>query len=178
MIISGPCRKGFTVCLALIMVVFLSCFAGIAFGSGGGITVIPDESVFIQIVNFLLIIWILNLVLYKPIRNILIQRKEKIAGLDENIETMNRDAKEKDDAFASGIKEARSKGLKEKEALLQEGADEEREIIEKINQKAQADLAEMREKIAKDAEDVRTTLQKEIDAFANAIGEKILGRAV
>jgi F-type H+-transporting ATPase subunit b len=36
----------------------------------------------------------------------------------------------------------------------------------------------MREKIAKDAEDVRTSLQKEIDAFANAIGEKILGRAV
>ena len=112
------------------------------------------------------------------IRNILIQRKEKIAGLDQNIETINRDAKEKDDAFASGIKEARSKGFKEKEALLQEGADEEREIIEKINQKAQADLAEMREKIAKDAEDVRTSLQKEIDAFANAIGEKILGRAV
>ena len=178
MIISGPCRKGFKVCLALIMVVFLFYFAGIAFGSGGGITVIPDESVFIQIVNFLLIIWILNLVLYKPIRNILIQRKEKIAGLDQNIETINRDAKEKDDAFASGIKEARSKGLKEKEALLQEGAGEEREIIEKINQKAQADLAEMREKIAKDAEDVRTSLQKEIDAFANAIGEKILGRAV
>jgi len=177
MIISGPCRKGFTVCLALIMVVFLFYFAGIAFGSGG-ITVIPDESVFIQMVNFLLIIWILNLVLYKPIRNILIQRKEKITGLDQNIETMNRDAKEKDDAFASGIKEARSKGLKEKEALLQEGADEEREIIEKINQKAQTDLAEMREKIAKDAEDVRTSLQKEIDAFANAIGEKILGRAV
>jgi F-type H+-transporting ATPase subunit b len=160
------------------MVVFLFYFAGIAFGSSGGITVIPDESVFIQIVNFLLIIWILNLVLYKPIRNILIQRKEKIAGLDQNIETINRDAKEKDDAFASGIKEARSKGLKEKEALLQEGTGEEREIIEKINQKAQADLAEMREKIAKDAEDVRTSLQKEIDAFANAIGEKILGRAV
>ena len=178
MIISGPYRKGFTFCLALIMGVFLFYFAGIAFGSGGGITVIPDESVFIQIVNFLLIIWILNLVLYKPIRNILIQRKEKIAGLDQNIETINRDAKEKDDAFASGIKEARSKGLKEKEALLQEGADEEREIIEKINQKAQADLAEMRGKIAKDAEDVRTSLQKEIDAFANAIGEKILGRAV
>jgi len=178
MIISGSNRKGFTVLLAFFMAVFFLSFAGVAFGAGGGITVIPDESFFIQIVNFLLIIWILNFILYKPIRNILIQRKEKIAGLDQNIETINRDAKEKDDAFASGIKEARSKGLKEKEALLQAGADEEREIIEKINQKAQADLAEVREKIAKDAEVVRESLQQEIDAFANAIGEKILGRAV
>jgi F-type H+-transporting ATPase subunit b len=176
MINSGPYRKVFIFCLALIIVVFN--FAGIAFGSGGGITVIPDESVFIQIVNFLLIIWILNFVLYKPIRNILIQRKEKIEGLDQNIETITRDAREKDDAFASGIKEARSKGLKEKEVLLQEGAEEEREIIEKINQKAQADLVEVREKIAKDAEDVRASLQQEIDAFAKAIGEKILGRSV
>jgi len=178
MIISGSNRKGFTVLLVFFMAVFLLSFAGVAFGSGGGITVIPDESFFIQIVNFLLIIWILNYILYKPIRNILIQRKEKITGLDQNIETLNRDAKEKDDAFASGIKEARAKGLKEKETLLQAGTGEEREIIEKINQKAQADLAEVREKIAKDAEDVRASLEQEIDAFANAIGEKILGRAV
>ena len=178
MLISGPYRKGLIVCLAFIVAVLLFNFAGTAFGSGGGITVIPDESVFIQIVNFLLIILILNFVLYKPIRNILIQRKEKIDGLGQNIETITRDAKEKDEAFALGIKEARNKGLKEKEALIQDGADEERDIIEKINQKAQADLAEVREKIAKDAEDVRASLQQEIDAFAKAIGEKILGRAV
>jgi F-type H+-transporting ATPase subunit b len=36
----------------------------------------------------------------------------------------------------------------------------------------------VREKIAKDVEVVRASLQKEIDTFANAIGEKILGRAV
>jgi F-type H+-transporting ATPase subunit b len=62
--------------------------------------------------------------------------------------------------------------------LVQTAAEEEKAIIEKINQKAQAELVEMREKIAKDAETVRATLQKEIDVFADAIGEKILGRAV
>ena len=46
-------------------------------GGGGGITVIPDASVIIQIINFLFLIWVLNLIIFKPIRNILIQRKEK-----------------------------------------------------------------------------------------------------
>jgi F-type H+-transporting ATPase subunit b len=68
--------------------------------------------------------------------------------------------------------------MKETEVLMQAAADEEREIIEKINKKAQADLAEVRKKIAKDAEDVRASLQQEIDAFAEAIGEKIIGRAI
>ena len=44
-------------------------------GGGGGITVIPDASVIIQIINFLFLIWVLNLIIYKPIRNIFIQRK-------------------------------------------------------------------------------------------------------
>jgi len=119
-----------------------------------------------------------NLILYKPIRKILIQRKEKISSLEQNIEKLDQNAKDKDDAFISGIKTARGKGLVEKEALLKEAAEEERKIIEEINQKAQANLAEILEKIAKDAEDVRLALQKEVDTFANAISEKILGRAV
>lgn len=173
--ISGSNRKVYSN-----FVFFMAfCFwAGTGVALGAGITVIPDESLFIQIVNFLFLIWALNLILYKPIRNILTQRKEKIDSLEHNIETLDTDARERDDAYAAGIKDARARGFKEKEALVQTAAEEEKAIIEKINQKAQADLAEMREKIAKDAETVRATLQKEIDAFANAIGEKILGRTV
>ncbi len=136
-----------------------------------------DGSLFIQIINFLFLIGVLNFVLYKPIRKILIQRKEKITGLEQGIDTCNSDAKEKDDAFTSGLKEARAKGMGEKEALMQAATDEEKVIIEKINQKAQADLAEVREKVAKDAESVRASLQEELDDIATAISHKILGRA-
>jgi len=136
-----------------------------------------DGSLFIQIINFLFLIWALNVILYKPIRNILIQRKEKITGLEQNIDACNSDVKEKDDAFTSGLKESRANGAKEKEALIQAATDEEKMIIEKINQKAQADLAEVREKVAEDAESVRASLLKELDNIAIAISHKILGRA-
>jgi len=137
-----------------------------------------DRSVIIQIVNFIFLIFALNLVLYKPIRNVLRRRKEKITGLEEGVETLNGNAMEKDEAFASGIKAARAKGLKEKEALLQAAAEEEKEIVGKITQKAQADLAEVREKIARDAEEVRRALLEQVDEYAATIGQKILGRAV
>lgn len=136
-----------------------------------------DGSIIIQIVNFIFLIWILNVVLYKPIRKVLIQRKEKIVGLEQKIDTAGNDIKEKDNAFSLGIKEAKAKGFNEKGVLLQAAADEEREIIEKINKKAQADLAEIRIKIAKDVEVARESLMQELDSFTNAIGQKILGRA-
>lgn len=137
-----------------------------------------DGSVFIQIVNFIFLIWVMNMILYKPIRKALLQRKEKVSGLERSIADFNTQAQEKENAFASGIKEARVNGLKEKQALIQSGSDEEKIIVENINKKAQAELVKSREKIAKDAESVRISLQKELDTFVNAIGQKILGRAV
>jgi len=82
-----------------------------------------DGSLFVQIANFLVLIWLLNIILYKPIRNVLIKRNEKVKGFEQNIDMFKRDAKEREDAFANGLKAARVKGLKEKEALLLTASD-------------------------------------------------------
>ncbi len=170
---SSLCRSGFWG-----GVLALGGTAQTAMGASGGITVLPDVSVFVQIVNFIFLIWVLNLILYRPIRNILLQRKKTIEGIEQRIDGFHDDAKEKENTWISGIKSARAKGLKEKEALIQAAEAEERKIIDRINRKAQEDLAEVIEKIEKDVEDVRVSLQQEIDGFADAIGQKILGRAV
>ena len=180
--ISGIYRKNFPLLLFLFALICL-LFPLHAFGSGGesgggGVVVTPDGSLFIQIANFVFAIWVLNLLLYKPIRKILSQRKEKVEGLELSIETSAKDAMEKDEAFVAGVKEARSKGVEKKNELVQEAADEEKSIIADINQKAQAELAEVREKIKKEAATARDSLQKEVDSFADQISEKILGRAV
>lgn len=137
-----------------------------------------DSSVFIQIVNFLFLIWILNKILYRPIRDILSKRKDRVAGMENGIETCLKEAQEKDALFSEGIRAARSKGATEKDRMVQEAEEEERAIVRQINEKAQVELAKIREKIAKDAEEVRRSLLQEVDRFANDIGEKILGRAV
>jgi len=179
---SGLCRKGFPIFLlsfALICFVIPQTVLGASGGSGGGgVTVTPDSSALIQIVNFIFLIWVLNILLYRPIRKILAQRKEKIDGLELSIETSDKDALEKDEAFSEGIKEARTRGFKEKEALMQQAMDEEKKIIADINSNAQMELAEIRNKIKSEAEVARESLQKEVDNFADQICQKILGRAV
>jgi F-type H+-transporting ATPase subunit b len=133
-------------------------------------TVIP------QIVNFLVLIFVLNIVLYKPIRKILKERKTKVDGLTQGIETANRQAEEKDQAFSQGIRDARTQGQKEKEAMIQAAASEEREIVGRIMDQARADLEAVKSKIAKDVDAVKAALERDVDAFADAITQKILGR--
>ena len=137
-----------------------------------------DGSLFIQIANFVFLIWALNIVLYRPIRKMLILRKEKISGLETQIEKSISDAADKDKALASGIREARGRGMKEKEALVNVALEKEAVIIEEINANAQANLTEVRDKVAADVDSVRTSLLKEVDEFANSICQKIIGRTV
>jgi F-type H+-transporting ATPase subunit b len=137
-----------------------------------------DGSLFIQIINFLFLIWVLNLILYKPIRNILLQRKEKVSGLEQAIDEAATKTVEQDTAFSEGIKEARVKGLEEKKTLMLAGEEEEKKIFSKINEKAQADLVKIKEQIAKETETAKAALLKEVDSFADTISEKILGRTV
>jgi F-type H+-transporting ATPase subunit b len=171
-------RIHFMLIPAVVFIFAVGTTFGASEGGSGGVTVIPDWSVLIQIANFIFLIWVLNLILYRPIRNVLIQRREKIAGLEESIGSSARDLQEKEDAFAAGIKDARTRGRLEKDALLTAAEDEEKKVIAKINEKAQADLAEVRDTLAKDAEEVRKILLQEIDDHAESICRKILGRTV
>ena len=135
-----------------------------------------DGSIVLQIANFLLLIWILNMVLYRPIRKILLARKEKMVGMQSDIDGSAQQVQSKEDAYADGVRQARAAGQKEKEALMQAAADEEKAIIDKINDTAQAELKDVRGKITQEMGTVKAELEDEIDAFADAIGQKILGR--
>ena len=141
------------------------------------ITVIPDISMVYQMINFLVLLFVLNLVLYKPIRNVLLERKAKIEGMQEGAQKASKDLVAGEDAYKDGLKQARSKGLKEKETFIEAASQEEKEIIDKINKKAQANLAEIKKQVADETEQARKALEGEVEAYAKAIGEKILGRA-
>ena len=94
-----------------------------------------------QIVNFLVLIWIMNMVLYKPIRKILLDRKEKVTGLQSDIDGSAEQVKSKKTPTPTASASPAA-GQKQKEALMEAAAQEEKVIIGKINESAQAELKE------------------------------------
>ncbi|MCP4023694.1 MAG: ATPase [Desulfobacteraceae bacterium] len=141
------------------------------------ITVIPDLSSIIQMINFLVLLFVLNLLLYRPIRKVLLERKAKVDGLQNRVEKISADLVDQEASYKNGLKTARSEGLKRKEAFVEEASQEEKEIIDKINKKAQANLADIKKQVSDETEQARQALENEVEAYAKAIGEKILGRA-
>jgi len=142
------------------------------------ISVFPDKSVIWQMVNFIVLIWALNLVMYRPIRNILARRKEKMDSLDSHISMYQQEAADKEEALAESIKTAKADGMKEKNELVEAAAAEEKAIIEEMNKKTQQTIADDKARIASEADKAAADLQQEVEAFAAEIGHKILGRKV
>ncbi len=137
-----------------------------------------DISMPIQMVNFLVTLLILNFLLFRPIRRIIAERKEKVARSESEIERLRLGAQEKLSMFQSQLDQARAEGAEKKLAARKVAQEEERSLLDKVNGEMEATVAGAKAEITADAQKARAALREQADAFASAVAEKILGRRV
>lgn len=137
-----------------------------------------DKSIFIQFVNFVLLVFILNALLFRPIRQAMKKREEKISEDRGEAKRLDQEAEIRLNKWNKGLEEARKAGLERQEQLRKEGKDEERVIISKMRKEVEDHLEKMRAEMAKDTEAARATLKTEAETFSVEIAEKILGRSI
>ena len=80
--------------------------------------VTTDITLIIQIVNMVVLMFLLNGVLYKPIKNILRERSEKMQGMQENILKFEKNAKLRQEEVDAKMREGLSR-LHQKVLMVQ-----------------------------------------------------------
>jgi F-type H+-transporting ATPase subunit b len=138
----------------------------------------PDITLIIQMINFLLLLFLLNLVLFRPIRKIIKERNQIVDTFNTDITSLTDEAQESMNQFEQKILEARKQGLARVQDMKDEGEEAEAKLIEATNQEVQAKVEEAREKAASEIQEARTQLQAQVQAFSVAVTEKILGRSI
>ena len=138
----------------------------------------PNVTVFIQIANFLFLLFVLNIIFYRPIRRILGRRSEEVRGLNESIG----DFREKSDQYGKDLEEsyrgARGEGFKEKDKLKKAGTRVEKEILQEAISSAETKIGKAKDEIDRSMTGVRQSLEDELNMFSKELVEKILGRNV
>lgn len=142
------------------------------------ITIIPDVSVIIQIINFIVLAVVLNYLLFKPIRGIIAQRAEKMATLSSEIESDTDSATAKGEQMDRELSEARRQGVDAKEQFKEEGHSEERQIIDLATQEMEKAVTEVREQISEEIGQARDELKNQVQEFGQDLAQKILGRSI
>ncbi|MFP3871028.1 MAG: hypothetical protein ACLFVT_09155 [Syntrophobacteria bacterium] len=135
-------------------------------------------TLFIQMANFLILLWLLNLALFRPIRNIIRERNRVVDTFTSDIASLSDKARDASEQFEQKILEARKEGMTKVDGMKDEGSEEETQLIEATNREVQAKMEDVRKKIAADIQEARGQLQAQVQAFSVAVTEKILGRSI
>ena len=132
----------------------------------------------IQLDNFLLLLFLLNIFLYRPIRRILAQRNEEVNSLQKMIEDYQNSSEQNEKGIEENMIQARKEGFGEKENLRGQGQNEEQGILEEANTNVEERMGKAKEEMENKMAAVRKALQDQTAAFSMELAEKILGRTI
>jgi F-type H+-transporting ATPase subunit b len=134
-----------------------------------------NYTVIIQIINFLLLIFLLNIIVYRPIRGILNKRKTEM----DSSSLLTDEWKRKIEKFAIEIDEkidlARKQGMKELTHLRDSGLAHEKELVQDASSQVEKEVHKAKNEIKEKIDKARVTLQGEIDIYAREMVKKIMG---
>ena len=133
---------------------------------------------FVQIVNFGILVLVLNIFLYKPIRKVLADRRQVIDGAREKSAAVDLEVQEKMAQYEARLRDARAEAAERKAEFLKQAQAEETSVLEKARAEATVSLGTIRDRVAKEATDARALLKQQAELLSGDICEKILGRSL
>jgi len=137
-----------------------------------------DITMPIHILNILFLIVVLNAVLYRPVRRILAERKQKIADLNNEVETFNKNAKLRAEEFDQKFRDARRKAKAEFDAARNEAQAAGADTVQRIRSEADKAKAAQMSTIAAEIKAADQALKGQVEVFATEMAGKVLGRAL
>jgi F-type H+-transporting ATPase subunit b len=132
----------------------------------------------IQLINFVVLLLILNAILYKPILAKLKERADTMAKDREKALELEQEVQDQENRHQEELAKARQTAAQEKNALMAEAKKGEAEILDKARAEAAAIVDNMKATIQSESEEVRKSLKEDMTPLAQSITKKILGRAI
>lgn len=137
-----------------------------------------DYTLFIQLVLFLLLIWILNQVLYKPLLRIMDRRKEILDKAQEEVKTVQETIDRRVAEYEEKIRAAKMEAMGQKGDLAKEGTQAAKVITDKAKAEISGMMGEFQGKLEKELASARELLRNQSLRISSEIAEKVLGRSI
>lgn len=133
---------------------------------------------FVQIFNFLLLMFILNKILYKPILKVLDERDARIVGRQEKAKKLLEDGQSIFGNYNQKLHNAKLEAIAIKNATRKEAVDQANGIIDEARKKAEDIVLDVQKEMAEEIARVKKELEPELGIMASTIAQQILGRKV
>jgi F-type H+-transporting ATPase subunit b len=140
------------------------------------VTVIPDYTLLIQMVIFLSLIFVLNILLYKPILAIIERRKKQLEESENEIKLFNESVEKRVAEYEEKLKQAKIKGSELKKEIIQEGVNQAKNIVDVVRNEIPVIAREFQQKMDNEVQKAKLILDGHSKELSLEIAQKVLGR--
>jgi F-type H+-transporting ATPase subunit b len=137
-----------------------------------------DYTILVQMVNFIALMFILNILLYKPILKIIEKRKRQMDESESEIKRMNQTVEQKMAEYEEKVRLAKAEALEQKNAIVKEGSDAAKGIIDAVRGEIPGMMEQFHARINQEVEQARAILHSQSRKISLDIAEKVLGRSI
>jgi F-type H+-transporting ATPase subunit b len=142
------------------------------------IQLVPDGTLFLHILIILLMVFVLNATLFKPINRILEERERRTRGRSGEAHDILQRVEEKMTLYERMLRDARAAGYQLMEQERAAALSERQASLDTVKDEISRSVAEQKEAIHEQVEEARSTLDKEARRIAADIGSQILHRPI
>jgi F-type H+-transporting ATPase subunit b len=150
----------------------------LAFAEDAGNIISPDFSLLFIVALFLLFVFVMNRLLFKPIGRVLDERQALTEGATNEARAAARRYQAKLAQYEESIRQARAESYRRLEQERARALEERRGLIEDAKQKATTEIEQAKSEIEQQAEAARVSLEAESRQIADRISRTVLGRTV
>ena len=133
-------------------------------------------TIVIQVVQFLLLLFILNRFLFRPTINLIEEREQKITTWKEETKNFHESMQERLQSYENQILEAKAQAQEQQELVTVELQKEEDKKLEAVSEEAVRIVVSTREKLQEETEMLRGQLREQAEEMSQLVAEKVLGR--
>jgi len=124
--------------------------------------------------NFLGLIYILNIILFRPLLKVFHERETMVKGSLDAAKEMNSRREEGIERMNKELFEARSKAKEAFEALRSEGLEVQKNLLSDAETSAAGMLQKAREELKSEGEKARKALKADVEKFSDEIVRKLV----
>ena len=140
------------------------------------IQLVPDGTLFLHIAIILVMVFVLNNTLYKPINRILEERERRTRGRSSEAQDILQRVDEAAAKYERSLREARAEGYRLMERERAEAMSERQAKLNALREEVTQSIESEKDSIRKQAEEARQTLAADARNIAVEIGTQILHR--
>ena len=152
--------------------------ATLAFAEGGGNIISPDGSLVFVLILFLIFVFVLNRILFRPIGRVLDERQTLTEGAANEARAARRRYEAKLAEYEATIRQARAESYRRAEQERAAALDQRRRLIEDSKQHANEEIGRAKHEIERQVTAARAALESESRQIAERISRTVLGRTV